>query len=83
MPASLLDSQLQQLEVPDSSELYMCFGPLPDACNVGQSGSDGMEACREPAAVAADIAAADSALSYASLQEIVAAILGGVGRVNV
>lgn len=26
MPASLLDSQLQQLEVQDASELYMCFG---------------------------------------------------------
>lgn len=25
MPPSLLDSQLQQLEVPDASELYMCF----------------------------------------------------------
>jgi hypothetical protein len=26
MPASLLDSQLQQLDVQDASELYMCFG---------------------------------------------------------
>jgi carbohydrate kinase (thermoresistant glucokinase family) len=29
MPASLLESQLQQLEVPDPSrELYMCFGSV-------------------------------------------------------
>lgn len=26
MPVSLLDSQLQQLDVQDPSELYMCFG---------------------------------------------------------
>lgn len=26
MPASLLDSQLQQLDVQDPTELYMCFG---------------------------------------------------------
>jgi len=30
MPLSLLDSQLQQLEVPDSSELLLCFGDIPD-----------------------------------------------------
>jgi gluconate kinase len=76
MPASLLDSQLRQLEVPDPSELYMCFGLLPDACNMGQSGSDGMEACREPAA-------ADSAMSYPTSQMIVAAILSGVKPVDV
>lgn len=29
MPESLLDSQLQQLEVPDpQTELYMCFGSV-------------------------------------------------------
>lgn len=29
MPASLLESQLQQLQVTDPTELHMCFGCLP------------------------------------------------------
>lgn len=38
MPASLLDSQLQQLEVPDpQTELYMCFGSLPGSSQAAEA----------------------------------------------
>lgn len=69
MPGSLLDSQLQQLEVPQPLELYMCFGDPP--------GSGGASCCSDVDSGGGSAAAAYCVHSgvFPSASEIVAAIV--------
>jgi hypothetical protein len=69
MPASLLDSQLQQLEIPDPSELYMCFGDPFGGCG-SSSGSDA-----DSGGCSAAAACCVNPCAFPSGSEIVAAIL--------
>lgn len=79
MPASLLDSQLAQLDVPDPSELYMCFGSHIDSDNCSW---DGPAATLEAPTTAAPLPGSQ----FPGTQEIVKSILakrhGGAAKLN-
>lgn len=79
MPPSLLDSQLQQLEVPDPSELYMCLGSVPSTNQTHGSSTACVPASSHAAMGGSSVSAADaereSLMSYPSSQEIVNTIL--------